>query len=158
MNNENNVENVTYATIGERFVALFHDWLHIWWIALIVWFGFGFLSYSIKSTNADLANILTVFKIMCTILSIAIGQPLYAMFAEGTKDHITIGMKKKNIKVVNKNGKLLTFGDSVLRTSMKYLFLSIPFGFIINIITICCTRKKQALYDMVLSHTVIKNI
>ena len=158
--NQTQTPSIRYATFGERFSAVLRDFLQIWWFAFIGFFLitiFQLILGDNAMNNTSFYTLLTTIKITGPILFIIYGQPIYALFGDASNKHATKGKLKRNMYVLNKQGKYLTFGQSFLRMLLKYLTLCIPFGLIATIIVMCCTEKKQALHDIILGQYVIKN-
>lgn len=152
--------SVQYASFGERFMALLRDFLSIWWLSILGFFLVTMIRIFLRSQGMNegfLYQILGVIQILGAILFIIYGHPLYSFFADASSKHATKGKRKRNICVVNKEGKYLTFGESFLRMILKYVTLFIPGGVIISIILIIFSEKKQALHDLVLGQYVVKN-
>lgn len=159
INNQNQVLNLRYANFGERFSAVLRDFLHIWWLSVLGFVLIQMLQIMLNLNDNDnnwFYEFLTTIKIVMPILFIIYGQPFYSMFADSSSKHATKGKLKQNIYVVNKTGNYLTLSESFFRMLLKYLTLFIPFGVIATIITMCCTKKNQAIHDILLGQYVIK--
>lgn len=160
-NNNQNYNNIQYATFGNRLVAILRDFLYSWWI-LLVGFVLIFIVRLILQMNNIGNNLLDatfmMLQISGPILFILLGQPLYAMVGDVSKRHASKGKFKQNICVLDKNGNYLTFSQSFLRMVLKYITIAIPFVLLITIIMMCVTQKKQALHDLILGHVVVKNV
>lgn len=160
VNNRTHVQNVRYATFGERFGAVLRDFLKIWWFSFLGFFLITILKMVLDANgmkDSSFYQNLAVIQVAAPILFIIYGQPIYALFGDASSKHATTGKLKKNMYVLNKKGNYLTFGQSFLRMLLKYITLCIPFGLIATIIVMCCTEKKQALHDLILGHVVVKN-
>lgn len=160
VNNQTQVQNVRYATFGERFGAIFRDFLQIWWFAFLGFFVMTILRVTLSKSGMSGSPIYTtlgLFQVAGPILFIIYGQPIYASFGDASNKHATKGKLKRNMYVLNKQGNYLTFGQSFLRMLLKYVTLCVPFGLIATIIAMCCTEKKQALHDILLGQYVVKN-
>ncbi len=151
---------VRYATFGERISAFIYDTLYKLWVpivfyVLIVILQFILLLGADEAEKDSLYTILSTIQMVVPILLILLGQPLYAMFGEMSKRHTSKGKFKKNMYVLNKNNQFLTKGQSFGRMILKYLT---AYFFLISMITMCCTKKKQTLYDLILGQVVVKKI
>ena len=158
--NNQSYMNLEYATFGNRLVALLKDCLYSWWIALVGFFAIFIIKAILQTTELVdnvVIDVLTVLQVSGPILFILLGQPLCAMVGDVSKKHASKSKYKQNICVLDKNGNYLSIGQSFLRMLLKYITLAVPFGLIITIIVMCCTKKKQALHDLVLGHVVVKN-
>lgn len=160
INNQDSMSNQTlqqptkYASFGERLKAVLWDCLYAWWVPVLIYFISTILSIYFKMLNINMD--LSIIQIAIPIIFIIYGQPFYAMFGDASKMHASKGKIKQNILVINSTGNYLTFGQSFCRMLLKYITLIIPGGLLITIITLCCTKKTQALHDLILGHTVVK--
>ena len=155
INNSGQVDNVKYATFGDRIAAFLGDIPWVIVFAIIAYFIITILQLIIRMADYNNVNI-SQSSFIIILLFIFFGQPIYALFADASQKHATRGKIKRNMYVVNRNGQYLNFGESILRMIIKYIILIIPFGLIISIIIMAYSEKKQALHDLILGQYVIK--
>ena len=79
---------------------------------------------------------------------------VYFTYFEGTSGQ-TIGKKIVKIKVVNEDGSKCEFGAALIRTILRIVD-HFPFLYILGIILIAATDKKQRLGDMLAKTLVVK--
>jgi uncharacterized RDD family membrane protein YckC len=79
---------------------------------------------------------------------------IYFTYFEGTSGQ-TIGKKVAHIKVVRMDGSKCDFGAALIRNILRIID-SLPFVYIIGIILIATTQKKQRLGDMLGKTIVVK--
>lgn len=79
---------------------------------------------------------------------------IYFTYFEGTSGQ-TIGKKFAHIKVVKEDGSRCEFGSALVRSILRIVD-SLPFIYILGIILIAATDKKQRLGDMLAKTIVVK--
>ncbi len=79
---------------------------------------------------------------------------IYFTYFEGTSGQ-TIGKKLINIKVIKDNGSKCDFGPALVRNILRIID-HLPFLYILGIILIAATDKRQRLGDMLAGTIVIK--
>jgi uncharacterized RDD family membrane protein YckC len=78
----------------------------------------------------------------------------YFTYFEGTSGQ-TIGKKFMNIKVVREDGSKCDFGSALIRNILRIVD-SLPFLYILGVILIAATEKRQRLGDMLAKTIVVK--
>ena len=142
-------------------MAILRDYLRILLIGFIAYTVIFIINIIIRSSgvvNDSIINTFFALQIFWPMLFILLGHPFYAMIGDISKNHASKGKYKRNIFVLDKNGNFLSFGQSFLRMVLKYVTLILPYGLIVTIITMCCTKKKQAIHDLILGHVVVKDV
>jgi len=79
---------------------------------------------------------------------------IYFTYFEGTSGQ-TIGKKLVNIRVMKVNGSRCDFGSALVRNILRIID-HLPFLYILGIILIAATEKRQRLGDMLASTIVVK--
>jgi len=79
---------------------------------------------------------------------------VYFTYFEGTSGQ-TIGKKFTHIKVIKENGSKCDFGSALVRNILRIID-HLPFLYILGIILIAATEKKQRLGDMLAKTIVVK--
>ena len=79
---------------------------------------------------------------------------IYFTYFEGTSGQ-TIGKKLSNIRVVKEDGSRCDFGSALVRNILRVVD-HLPFLYILGIILIAATEKKQRLGDMLARTIVVK--
>lgn len=79
---------------------------------------------------------------------------VYFTYFEGTSGQ-TIGKKLTHIKVIKENGSKCDFGSALVRNILRIID-HLPFLYILGIILIAATDKKQRLGDMLAKTLVVK--
>lgn len=145
-NNQIQAQNIRYATFGKRLGAFIRDSLPMLLISIILFYIMTFLRIYLTTSGMEgslLYKILQIIGIAAPILIIMCGQPIYSLFGDASSKHATKGKLKRNMYVLDSQGNYLTFGQSFLRTMMKYISISFPVCIFVSIITMCCTEKNK---------------
>jgi uncharacterized RDD family membrane protein YckC len=79
---------------------------------------------------------------------------IYFTYFEGTSGQ-TIGKKFTHIRVIKENGSRCDFGSALIRNLLRIID-HLPFLYILGIILIAATEKKQRLGDMLAKTIVVK--
>jgi uncharacterized RDD family membrane protein YckC len=79
---------------------------------------------------------------------------VYFTYFEGTSGQ-TIGKKFSHIKVIKENGSKCDFGSALVRNILRIID-HLPFLYILGIILVAVTEKKQRLGDMLAKTIVVK--
>ena len=106
------------------------------------------------NSNGQNSNNSILFTI--PMLLIFYGHPLYCIIFESSKKHRTLGKRLMHIVVKNQDGSYLTFSQNILRNIIKMVSIIIPFGFIISVIMVAVSSKKQSIHDMIMNQMVVK--
>jgi len=80
--------------------------------------------------------------------------PIYFSYFEGTSGQ-TIGKKVTNIRVVKEDGSRCDFGSALVRNILRIVD-HLPSLYILGIILVAATEKKQRLGDMLAKTIVVK--
>ena len=141
----------SYAGFWKRVSALFLDSIVIFFINLIIGLFLGFQHfinlYTFESTDTG--------DIMFIIIGLLINC-LYFVGMHTSNHQATLGKMALGIIVVDKKGKRITCGTSLLRFFAKNIVTSLTFVFFgFGYFMAGWTRKKQALHDMMADTLVI---
>ena len=81
---------------------------------------------------------------------------VYFIVLEGVYGQ-TLGKRLFNLNVVNKKGRKITWTDSVVRNVLRLVDI-LPFLYIVGIISILVTEKRQRLGDLAANTLVVENL
>ena len=133
-----------YQGIGPRLAAQVVDFF----VLLVLYFLLGYamsgaftFQYSGAAAFPFLGSYLLIFLLYYIVLEGSMGQ--------------TIGKKLLKIKVVRENGEACGFGPAIIRTILR-LVDALPLLYIIGMILISRSDKKQRLGDCVAKTVVVK--
>lgn len=131
-----------YKGIGVRFVAQIIDGI----ILMIIYFIVGYLMFGTTTWSATGYAAAPVF-VVNGIIGI-----LYFVGLEGTSG-ATIGKRVLKMRVVRENGSPCGLGAAFIRNILRIIDV-LPFAYIIGVIMISRSAKKQRLGDSA-AHTVV---
>jgi uncharacterized RDD family membrane protein YckC len=139
-----------FAGFWTRFGAYLIDII----IILVFSIGIGFVlgaflytSSSGYSSYSDNSGFLVLFYLIYILVIW-----LYFAIQESSSYQATIGKRALNIKVVDKNGRQISFGKATLRTFVKFFPIVGFFGMLV----IAFSENKQGLHDMIAKTLVIE--
>jgi uncharacterized RDD family membrane protein YckC len=133
-----------YQGIGPRFVAQLIDAIILWVVFFILGFAMaGTFTFDFYGTAA------LPFLGIWAIISV-----LYFAVLEGTTG-ATVGKKIAKIKVVQEDGKPCGMGPSLIRNILRIID-ALPFLYIIGLIFMSRSDKKQRLGDKIAKTVVVK--
>ena len=149
------------ATFFQRAFAWLIDRVVLFFIQLFI--VFLFFVFSLPTAAAfDTSN---VFKIIFSGLGltagllVAVSWFLYRFFTESRMNGQTFGKRLLGVRVVRENGFPASNADILVREILFVLFSVIPYLntiiFIVNIILVAFSGKKQALHDMIAKTMVV---
>lgn len=139
-----------YASLWNRFVALFVDALIVWVICFGFWF---FIGFSMGINGIDVAqyekeiNIASYF-VWCVVYI------LYFSIMESSDTQASLGKMAIGIKVVDQDGDRLGFLQSLGRATGRF-FCNMILGF--GLLVAAFTEKKQGLHDLMAGTLVVKS-
>lgn len=151
----------------DRFVALLIDSLPIGIFVMIIYFIFtdagtlfltGFDKNISIESRADAKEEYNSLRNQMTIISGLIWF-VYSAFMESSSYQGSFGKVLMKIKVVDLEGKKITFKKAFFRNALKFTSFLPGIGVLINFIialTISLSKKKQGLHDMILKTLVVK--
>jgi uncharacterized RDD family membrane protein YckC len=142
----------TYASIGDRFVAQIVDWLILIVIDAIVSIPVGLAS--ILSNPLGLAFSSSAYSAYSAIAGLLIPLLYFSYFEYSSGK--TIGKRVMSIRVVDAlSGGSIDFGRALIRTVLRIVDF-LPFFYIVGVIVIDTSSKKQRLGDVGANTIVIK--
>ena len=133
-----------YMGIGTRFGAQLIDWI----ILIIVYWILGFAMFGTTTWSVAGAPAMTI-----TTVNSIIGL-LYFVILEGSNG-ATIGKKALKIKVVKEDGSKCDISAALIRNILRIIDI-LPFIYIIGMILISRSEKKQRFGDGIAKTIVIK--
>ncbi len=140
--------SLAYADVGERFVAILIDTIILLIVTAIITFPLGILSFPFGN---PMGFIFGGFQIISWLLWIG-----YFTYFEGTTGR-TWGKQLTNLKVVDvTTGEPVEFGRAFLRNILRIVDW-LPFLYIVGIILISTSERKQRLGDMLTRTAVVKS-
>ncbi|MBU0898394.1 MAG: RDD family protein [Nanoarchaeota archaeon] len=144
-----------YAGVGSRFIALLVDGIILGIIMLLIALPFGATSMMFGMMSpTGISNILGIIAMYSTLMIVwFVISLLYFSYFE-SKSGQTLGKKLVNIKVVTEKGKNLTFGTALIRTILR--IVDGQAGYLLGLIIILISDKKQRLGDMAAKSIVVK--
>ncbi len=145
-------ESSQYASLGSRIVAGLIDYIIMLVIALVIFiitFGSAILSRNWGRFGFSLGWLAGIFGLQFLLWLV------YFTYFEGNSGQ-TIGKRVAGIKVVKDNGSNCDYGSALIRTILRIID-RLPFLYLLGIILIAGTDKKQRLGDM-LANTIVVNI
>lgn len=143
----------TYAGIGSRIVAIIIDHIILFIIAVIVSLPFGATAFMLGAMSNPMAAAGALAAIAAVVVINIIIWILYFTYFEG-KTGQTPGKSLVNIKVVKEGKKKMTYGDALVRTILR--IIDGLFFYILGLIIIAATEKRQRLGDIVAKTLVVK--
>jgi uncharacterized RDD family membrane protein YckC len=145
-----------YASAGSRIAAIIIDTIILGIIAVVIAIPLGLSAwmFSLMTDVTAMANFWAGVAVWGTFAVInAIIWLLYFTYFEGTSGQ-TPGKRAMGIKVTKENGSKAMFGDALVRTILR-LIDGIVF-YILGLIIILVTKKKQRLGDILARTIVVK--
>jgi uncharacterized RDD family membrane protein YckC len=145
-----------YASAGSRIAAIIIDTIILGIIMVIIAIPLGLSAwmFSLMTDVTAMANFWAGVAVWGTFAVInAIIWLLYFTYFEGTSGQ-TPGKRAMGIKVTKENGSKAMFGDALVRTILR-LIDGIVF-YILGLIIILVTKKKQRLGDILARTIVVK--
>jgi uncharacterized RDD family membrane protein YckC len=147
---------------GSRIVAGIVDYIIMFVLVIIIGIVVGILSNSlIAPWGMTGPGMMRAFgaagwmtRIWGTIGLMWLLWLVYFTYFEGTSGQ-TIGKKFTHIKVIKENGSKCDFGSALVRNILRIID-HLPFLYILGIILIVVTEKKQRLGDMLAKTIVVK--
>jgi len=144
-----------YAGVLHRILAVIIDHIILGIVAFIIAMPLGVsaMTFSAAGMNpmAMAANMMSWVVFGALILIIWL---LYFPYFESTTGQ-TLGKRVMGIKVTKEDGKKLSFGDALIRTVLRIVD-ALPFAYIIGLIVIMVSQKKQRIGDMAVKTIVVK--
>ena len=139
-----------YGSVGHRIVAVIIDHIILGIICLIIAFPFGLTSvlFSMADLNVFMSLLASGFAVLSAVIWI-----VYFTYFEGTTGQ-TPGKKLLDIKVVSGSGRQPTMGAALIRTILRIID-GIAF-YILGLVIILLTEKKQRLGDILANTVVVK--
>jgi uncharacterized RDD family membrane protein YckC len=146
-----------YAGFWLRFVAYLIDAaiLFVGLVAVLIVFGLGgaAVDAAVSSSNSSVTGIGSSFSTALAYAVILAGQWLYFSLQESSPRQATLGKRALGIKVVDLEGRRVSFGRATGRYFSKILSgLICDIGFIMA----GFTERKQGLHDMIASTLVVR--
>jgi uncharacterized RDD family membrane protein YckC len=144
-----------YAGAIHRILAVIIDHIILAVVTIIIAIPLGLSSMVFSMARPDpfamAANAVSwiAFGIVAVIIWI-----LYFPYFESRSGQ-TPGKRVMGIKVTKENGKALTFGDALIRTVFRIIDF-LPVAYIIGLIVILVSQKKQRIGDMAAKTIVVK--
>ncbi|MBN2101925.1 MAG: RDD family protein [Candidatus Aenigmarchaeota archaeon] len=145
----------SYASLGQRAIAVIIDHVILFIVTAILAMplGLAMVPFAMGGVNPyDMFAMMSAWSSFA-VLSFLIWI-LYFTYFEGTTGQ-TLGKKALGIKVVKENGKKLDFVDAFIRNLLR-LIDELPFVYIIGMVLIFVSQKKQRLGDLAASTLVMK--
>jgi uncharacterized RDD family membrane protein YckC len=148
---------VQHAGFWLRFVAYLIDAAIVFLgqVAILIVFGIGgvALDAAINSSNSSATGIASSVSTLVAYAVIIAGQWLYFSLQESSARQATLGKRAVGIKVVDLEGRRVSFGRATARYFSKILSgLICEIGFIM----VGFTERKQGLHDMIASTLVVR--
>ncbi len=143
-----------HASLGQRAVAVIIDHIILIIVTGILAIPMGLSMVPFAMMNNSVNAIAMASAVTGSVLLSFIIWLLYFTYFEGTTGQ-TLGKKAMNIKVVKENGKKLEFVDAFIRSLLRVID-NLPGIYIIGIILVLITEKKQRLGDLAASTIVVK--
>jgi len=152
------------ADLGSRIAAGIVDFVIIGIItvalAVALFFPFWVTSTAVTTGGFGMTDIFPVRTVSIGIVGgviiviMVFLWLIYFTYFEGTSGQ-TIGKKLTNIKVVKEDGSKCDFGSALVRNILRIVD-QLPFLYILGIILIAATDKRQRLGDMLAKTIVVK--
>lgn len=143
-----------YAGILHRILATIIDHAILAVITLVIAIPFG-ISTAFMTMGADpMAAMAAAASWMTFIVISALVWLVYFPYFESTTGQ-TLGKKVMSIKVTKEDGKKLTFGDALIRTVLRIVD-ALPAAYVIGLIVMLVSQKKQRIGDMAAKTIVVK--
>ncbi|MGC9444804.1 MAG: RDD family protein [Candidatus Methanospirareceae archaeon] len=139
-----------YASLGSRAVSLIIDYLILGIISWAIALPFGAAALiSLRSFRDPMSfsGAALTFSVIGSIIWL-----LYFTYLEGSSGQ-TLGKRVMSIKVTKESGERLTFVDALIRTLCRIIDM-LPTLYILGIIIILLTEKKQRIGDLA-AHTIV---
>ncbi len=140
------------ADLGSRIVAGLIDWIIIGIVAAVLFFvafaPFMFAGAWMMPTWGEWGWFGGMFGIQFFLWLI------YFTYFEGTSGQ-TLGKRVAHVRVVKEDGSRCDFGSALIRSILRIVD-SLPFIYILGIILIAATDKRQRLGDMLAKTIVVK--
>jgi uncharacterized RDD family membrane protein YckC len=150
INTTQNVQiNFTAATVGDRIIAYFLDWLIKGAYAIVV---YGIFFYGLEINK--MFETMDQWSVIATVAVFALPMILYSIVTESMLEGQTIGKKLMKIKVVKIDGYQASFAEYLMRWFFRIIDISL-FSGIVALITVITSQKSQRLGDMVAGTSVI---
>ena len=141
-----------YAGLGGRIVAAIIDMIILWVVMAVLAIPLGLQTMAMGTSVMDLGAYMasmTLYSMVAGIVSL-----LYFIYFEGSRGQ-TPGKMALSIKVVKEDGKAITFVDALIRTILRIVD-GLPGFYILGLILVAVTEKKQRLGDMAAKTIVVK--
>lgn len=145
-----------YASVGGRIAAIIIDTIILWVIAIIIAIPLGLWTafMGLMTDFTAIMNIWTNATVWGTFAIVnAIVWILYFSYFESTSGQ-TPGKRAMGIKVTKEDGSKASFGDALVRTILR--IIDGIFIYILGLIIILVTEKKQRLGDILARTVVVK--
>ena len=143
-----------YAGVLHRILAAVIDHALLAIITMVIALPFG-VSGAFMMMGADpIAAMAAAASWMTFIVISAIIWLVYFPYFESTTGQ-TLGKKLMGIKVVREDGKKLALPDAIIRTVLRIVD-ALPFAYIIGLIVVLVSQKKQRIGDMAARTIVVK--
>jgi uncharacterized RDD family membrane protein YckC len=143
-----------YAGFWRRFTAYFLDNVILAFAELVFLFVLGLVLQLTGITDSINKDETSQIIAGTFLLILIIVNWLYFSLMESSKFQATVGKIALNIKVVDYEGKKISFKLATIRYFSKLLSALILF---IGFFMAGFTKRKQALHDLIAKTTVIKN-
>ncbi|PTQ52240.1 MAG: Serine/threonine protein kinase [Hydrogenibacillus schlegelii] len=155
-----------YTTVPATFFQLAFAWfidrimLFVFQLFIVLLF-LGFSLLVAVASGSESIGIRVFFSGLGLVfaLIITVSWFLYRFFTESRMNGQTIGKRLLGVRVVKENGLPATTRDIFVRELVYVLFGMIPYlGFLIflvNVILVAFTEKKQALHDLIAKTMVV---
>ena len=150
------------ATFFQRAFAWFIDRIFLFFFQVFVVFLFLGPSIPVSAVTDSESSVFQVIFYglgLFVILIISFSWFLYRFFTESRMNGQTFGKRLLGVRVVKENGYPVTTRDILVRELVFVLIGMIPFFgffiFIINVILVAFTGKKQAIHDLIAKTMVV---
>lgn len=140
---------VRYATLGERFFAVFIDMILLGIVTAIISIPFGVMALIGSQFGSPIGWFIGGPQLLWFVSWI-----LYFSYFESTSGQ-TIGKRMMSIKVVDESGGSLDSGRIVVRNVLRIVDW-LPFLYIIGFILLSTSNGKQRLGDLAAKTVVVK--
>jgi len=138
-----------YATLGERFIAVFVDMILLGIVTAIISIPFGIMALLGSQFGSPIGWFIGGPQILFFVIWI-----LYFSYFESTSGQ-TIGKRMMSIKVADESGGSLDSGRIVVRNILRIVDW-LPFLYIISFILLATSNGRQRLGDLVAKTVVVK--
>ena len=133
--------------IGHRIAAIIIDWIILWIVSFFV-LGATFVGM------LGSMNTFSVFSFVSSLFAVILISFLYGFILEGWRGQ-TLGKMALGIMVVKEDGKSCDYPAAFLRNILRIID-ALPFAYILGLIVIALTKRRQRIGDIVAKTVVVK--